>query len=224
MHDHLKCQSSTQWVPRELKNWETNGTVLTTPLMICRWRRRLLNRIAIGDESWAYHYQPESNCASVQWKYPSSPSTKKFKVTSMPSVGKVMLTLFWDSQGVLLTHFHKHDENVNSALYCDILLKLRNAICRKRPGQLRRGILLHHDNARPYTARATQERIQELQQEILEHLPYSLDLAPSDFHLFHPLKTTLAINIPLMMKRLKRRNRSGQDNSQKTYILWGLTH
>jgi histone-lysine N-methyltransferase SETMAR len=54
-----------------------------------------------------------------------------------------------------------------------------------------RGLLLHHDNARPHTARATQERIQELQWELHEHPPYSLDLAPGDFHLFGLLKNHL---------------------------------
>jgi hypothetical protein len=52
----------------------------------------MLNMIVTGDESWVHHYQPESKHASVQWKHPSSPSTKKFKVT--PSTGKVMLTVF----------------------------------------------------------------------------------------------------------------------------------
>jgi histone-lysine N-methyltransferase SETMAR len=70
-------------------------------------------------------------------------------------------------------------------------LNLRNAIRRKHPGQLARGVLLHHDNARPHTARATQERIQELQWELLEHPPYSQGLVPSDFHLFGPLKSYL---------------------------------
>jgi histone-lysine N-methyltransferase SETMAR len=79
---------------------------------------------------------------------------------------------------------------VNSATYCEILLKIRNTIRRKLSGQLARGVLLHHDNARPHTARATQERIQELQWE-LEYPPYSPDLAPSDFHLIGPLKNHL---------------------------------
>jgi hypothetical protein len=39
--------------------------------------------------------------------------SSKFKVT--PSTGKAILTLFLDSQGVLLTHIQKHGENVNSA-------------------------------------------------------------------------------------------------------------
>jgi hypothetical protein len=88
----------------------------------------MLNRIITGDESWVHHCQPESMRASLQWKHPSLPSSKKFKV--MPSGGKVMFTMFWDSQGVLLAHFQKRDENVNSASYCKVLLKLQNAIRR----------------------------------------------------------------------------------------------
>jgi histone-lysine N-methyltransferase SETMAR len=125
----------------------------------------------------------------MQWNHPISlsRSTKKFKVT--PSAGKVMLCVLWDPQGVLLIDFQKHGEKVNSTSheYYKVLFKLRFTIRRERLGQLARGVLLHHDNARPHTARATQERIQELQRELTEHPPYSPDLAPSDFHLFGPL-------------------------------------
>jgi hypothetical protein len=157
----------------------------------------------------------------MQREHSSSASTKKFKV--MPSAGKVVLTVFWDSQGILLAHFQKYGENLNSASYCEVLLKFQDAICRKHLSQLARGVLLHNDNARPLTARATHERIQELQWELLEHLPYSLDLALSDIHLSGPLKNTLVANVLLMTKRLKRRCKSGWDNSQKTSMLQVLT-
>jgi hypothetical protein len=75
----------------------------------------MLNRIVTRDESWGHHYQPESKLAPMQWKHPSSPSAKKFKVTNTPSAGKVMLTVFWNSQGVLLACFQKRGEIVNSA-------------------------------------------------------------------------------------------------------------
>jgi histone-lysine N-methyltransferase SETMAR len=94
-----------------------------------------------------------------------------------------MLTVFWCSQGLQLAHFQKIGDNSNSASYCEVLLKLRDAIRRKRAGQLARGVLFLHDNARPHTARATEERIQELQWELLEHPPYSPDLDPYDFRL-----------------------------------------
>jgi histone-lysine N-methyltransferase SETMAR len=148
----------------------------------------MLNWIVTGDESRVHHYQPESKRASMQWKYPSLPLTKKFKDT--PSTRKVMLAVFWDSEGVLLARFQKRGENMNSASRCEVLLKLWDAIRRKHPDQLARGVLLHHDNARPHTARATQETIQELHSGLLEHPPYCPDLASSDFHLSGPLKET----------------------------------
>jgi hypothetical protein len=110
---------------------------------------------------------------------------------SMPLPGKVVLTMFWASQGVLLAHFQKRIENVSSASYCEVLLKLCDAICRKCPGQLARGLLCHHDNATPHTARATQETTQELQWKLFEHPPYRLNLASSSFHLFGLLKNLL---------------------------------
>jgi histone-lysine N-methyltransferase SETMAR len=99
-----------------------------------------------------------------------------------------MHTVFWDFQELLLAHFQKHGENVKSASYCEVLLELRDAIRRNPSGQLARGILFHGDSTRAHTARATHERIQELQWALLEHPPYSPDLGPSDFHLFVPLK------------------------------------
>jgi hypothetical protein len=71
--------------------------------------------------------------------------------------------VFWDSQVLLLAHFQMRGENVTSASYCEVLLKVQDAIRRKRPDQLAEGVLFHRDNARPRTARATQEIIQGLQ-------------------------------------------------------------
>lgn len=94
--------------------------------------------------------------------------------TCEPSAGKVMLTVIWDSEGVLLTHFRISGENVNCVFYYEVMLKLQDASYRKPPWQQARGIPHHHDNVRPHTARATQERIKKLLQlELLEHPPYS---------------------------------------------------
>ena len=48
-----------------------------------------------------------------------------------------------------------------------------------------------HDNARPHTARLTLETVEQLRLEVLPHPPYSPDLAPSDYHLFRPMKKML---------------------------------
>jgi hypothetical protein len=79
----------------------------------------MLNRIVTEDDSWVQHYQLKSKRAPMQWKQPSSLLTITFKV--MPSSGKVMLTVSWDSEGILLAHFQRRGENMNSACYCEAL-------------------------------------------------------------------------------------------------------
>jgi histone-lysine N-methyltransferase SETMAR len=48
-----------------------------------------------------------------------------------------------------------------------------------------------HDNACPHTAAHTVDSLKKLNFEVLEHPPYSPHLAPSDCHLFGPLKQAL---------------------------------
>jgi len=48
-----------------------------------------------------------------------------------------------------------------------------------------------HDNARPHTACLTLETVEQLGLDVLPHPPYSPDLAPSDYHLFGPMKKML---------------------------------
>jgi hypothetical protein len=40
------------------------------------------------------------------------------------------------------------------------------------------------DNARPLTAASTRELLEHFNWELFDHLPYSPDLAPSEYHLF----------------------------------------
>ena len=150
----------------------------------------MLSWIVTGDESWVHHYKPETKRASMQWKHPTSPAHKKFKVT--PSAGKVMLTVFWVCRGVLLTEFQQRDHTVTSASYCTILTKLRAAIRRKRPGVLTKGMLLLHENARPDSVNQTTATLRSCKWEVLQHPLYSPDLGPSDFHLFGPPKQHLS--------------------------------
>ncbi|PNF35959.1 hypothetical protein B7P43_G03521 [Cryptotermes secundus] len=68
---------------------------------------------------------------------------------------------------------------------------LKPAIRTKRRGLLSKKVLLLHDSARPRMAGQTVETINHLDFEVLEHPAYSPDLAPSDYHLFGPLRNAL---------------------------------
>jgi hypothetical protein len=47
------------------------------------------------------------------------------------------------------------------------------------------------DNVRPQTAALTMATLLKLKWDVLPHPPYSPDLAPSDYHLFGPMKMVL---------------------------------
>jgi histone-lysine N-methyltransferase SETMAR len=128
----------------------------------------------------------------MAWKLLTSPVAKKFK--SQPSASKIMLTLFWgrDMEGEILVQFTPNGETVNSQNYCDVLVtKLKPEIRPKRREKLLKDVILLHEKARPHTVNQTVETINELGFELMEHPPYSTDLAPSDFHMFGPMKEAL---------------------------------
>ena len=106
-----------------------------------------------------------------------------------PSAGKVMITVFWDSRGVLLLDFLPKGETINSLRYQQKLKKLSRSIHLKGPNL--KNVILHHDNARTHTTNATTAAIAAKGWTVLPHPAYSPDLAPSDFHMFGPLKDYL---------------------------------
>ena len=80
---------------------------------------QFLFNIVTGDESWIQHFDPEEKRLSMQYRHTSSPRPKKFK--TMPSAGKILLTVFWDSQRVYMTEFLEAGNTVNSARYIETI-------------------------------------------------------------------------------------------------------
>ncbi|GFS20875.1 histone-lysine N-methyltransferase SETMAR [Elysia marginata] len=97
----------------------------------------------------------------MTWKHPSSPVIRKFKVQS---AAKVMATVFWDPKGVIILDILPEGQCSIAAHYCSTLdrLRLRDAVRRKRPALLRRGVVVQNDNAIPHSANLTQQWLQRL--------------------------------------------------------------
>jgi len=149
-----------------------------------------LKESLLGGETWVHFHQLEMKRASKEWHHSSSPKPKKFQTE--PSVGKVMLTLFWDEKGVILEQYTPRGTTVTSASFSDLLKDhLQRAIESNQRGLLSSGVLLQHDNARPHTACTTVATMTDMHFECLPHPPYSPDLAPSDFRMFGPLKEAM---------------------------------
>ena len=65
-----------------------------------------------------------------------------------------------------------------------MLVQLKVIVKEKCRGKVTKGLLFLHDTTPTHRALATQMKLAYLGFQILDHPPYSLDLAPSDYHLF----------------------------------------
>ena len=145
-----------------------------------------LSRLVTVDETWIHYYEPENKAQSRQSVGPGSPRPKKFKM--QPSAGKVMATVFWDAQGVIMLDFLAKKSTITDAYYANLLDLLRIVIREKRGGKLSKGILLQQDNARVYTCKIVMDAVERNGYKLIPHPAYSPDLAPSDYFLFPNLK------------------------------------
>ena len=102
-----------------------------------------------------------------------------------------MATVFWDSHGIILIDYLQKGKTNTGAYYASLPDELKAQIVEKRPHLQKKKILFHQDNAPSHTSVVAMAKIHELRFELLDHPPYSPDLAPSDFFLFPKLKTAL---------------------------------
>ena len=112
------------------------------------------------------------------------PAPKKFRVQK--STGKVLASIFWDQDGILLTDYLPKGQTINAEYYSSPLVQLKDILKEKRRGKVTKGVLLLH-NPPAHRALATQKKLTYLGFQCLDYPP-SPDLAPSDYHLFPGLK------------------------------------
>lgn len=152
--------------------------------------RNYMSMIITGDESWIYGYDPETKFQSSQWKTPLSPRPKKAR--QVKSNVKVMLVVFFDSQGIVHHEYAPHGQTITKEFYIQVLSRLREAVRRKRPAlHASKEWLLHHDNAPAHRSQLVQQFLAKHQIAQVQQPPYSPDLAPCDFFLFPKVKKVM---------------------------------
>ena len=182
-----------RWVPQQLSDDDQArclGWALEFLTQFHALGNNFLECIITGDESWIHFWTPETKEQSKVWKRKEEETLRKFK--TIPSAGKVMLTVFWDHHGPIYWEFSDGEKSsITQETYFDTLNHLRNAIKLKRPGLLSWKVCLLHDNAQPHTARLIQFLLEDFKWIVFPHSPYSPNLAPIDYHLFPRLKKEL---------------------------------
>ena len=140
------------------------------------------------DETWIYHYRPETKRSSAEWtaageSRPKRPKTQRW-------AGKVMTSLFWDAHGILFIDYLEKGKSINSDCYMALLDRLSVEI-KKTASHAKENVFFHQDNAPCHKSRKTMVKLNELSFELLLHPLYSPDLAPNHYWLFADLKKML---------------------------------
>jgi histone-lysine N-methyltransferase SETMAR len=190
LHKHLNMTKvSARWVPRILSADQRHVRVTCAQELLhlsATEGPNFFSRIVTGDESWVYYYDPKSAAETKEWKRPESPQPTQPRASR--SARKLMMTVFWDQQGILLLDYLPRGQKMNGQYYATLMSRLREAIKKNRRGLLSHGVLLLHDNAPVHKSKVAQVAIREAGFEELNHPPYSPDIAPSDFYLFSHFK------------------------------------
>ena len=153
--------------------------LLQNPLDDRFWRR-----IVTCDEKWIFFNNPVNKRQWVPRGQAPQPSLRKDRFGK-----KVMISVWWNFEGVLLFEMFPEGQAVNSEIYCNLLDQVYEVLKRKYPALTnRKNVLLQHDNAPCHRSRMTQDKIKDLDDiEVLLHPAYSPDIAPSDYSLFRSM-------------------------------------
>ena len=137
-----------------------------------------------------------------------------------------MLIAFFDARGIVYMKFLPQGQTVNQHVYKEILRRLLRSVREKRR-ELRQdnAWLLHQDNAPAHNAMSICQFLAERNVTVLDHPPYSPDLAPGNFFLFPKLKEVIKGVRFLDMEAIKKAvttelKRSPEESFQECMEAW----
>ena len=123
LHDSLGMHKLTvRWVPKSLSDEQMAARASVYSTLLKRFRSKeddFLSRLVTVDETWVHYYEPENKAQSRQRVGLGSLRPQKFK--TQPSAGKVMATVFWDAQGVIMLDFLAKKSTTADAYYANLL-------------------------------------------------------------------------------------------------------
>jgi len=189
LHDRLgMIKKCSKWIPKSLSQEQMRQRLEISERTLSLINEDPERLKIISDETWISLYDPESRSECMEWHHVGSPPSKRVR---QKSAKKVMATVFWDKDGIILLDFLPPQTTLNGEYYANLLCQLRVSVKQKRRGLLARSPLLLEDNARPHICKLARDAGRSAGFTYLEHPPYSPDLAPSDYFLFSHLKKHL---------------------------------
>ena len=178
-----------RWVPHLLTDEQKQSRVRLASQVIEKYDKcdpRCLEETVTGDETWIYHFQPDSKAKSKVWV--SSEGDRPVTAHRCKTSNRMLYAIFFDSKGPVLQIPVPKGSSVTGKFYREsVLTQLVDFYQKRRPRIGVRGIKLLHDKAPAHKSTTVQEYLKESWLNVLDHPPYSPDLSPCDFWMFPKL-------------------------------------
>jgi len=181
----------------------------------------IFSRIITTDETQIHQYDPKSKQESVHWTKRGEKPPLKFKVQK--SQLKIMATILWDCEGILLIDYLPKGTTMNGQYYADLITRLRSVVVEKRRGKVSRSVLLLQDNIPVHTSKVSKAALRKTGFKEIDHSPYSPDLGPCNYFLFKNLKSDLRGKIFEGEYEIKCAVEAHFASEDKEYFLGGLS-
>ena len=127
-----------------------------------------------------YFYDPLLKQQSSQWIRNAEPTPVVQKRAR--SVTKVLATVFWDKDGIFFIEYLPNNTTIEGPYYCNVLTKLTYSIRNKRRDKLSGAICFLHETVSAHRSDVVKSLISLTDMIVLDHIPYSPDLALSGYY------------------------------------------
>ena len=152
MHNQLGMKKVfTRWVPKLLTPIQRANRVDCCQELLQQSEvnpDNFFHSIVTDDESWIHYYDPLSQLEAKVWKKLAEQTPTRLQQER--SAGKIMMMIFWDKDGVLLTEYLLRGITINGPCYASIIERLRSVIVEKEHSKVSHGVMLLYANAPIY--------------------------------------------------------------------------
>jgi len=133
IHEDLDTRKlSVKWIPKCLNVDQKRQWCQSSEQLLEFFRCDLndfLSQLVTMDETWLYHYGLETKQQSMEWQHSGSPHPKKIQVHK--SAGKVLASMFWDQDGIILNDYLPKGQTINAEYYSSLLVQLKDILKEK---------------------------------------------------------------------------------------------
>jgi len=123
IHEDLNMRKlSAKWVPKCLNVDQKRQRCQSSEQILVFFRRDpndFLSRLVTMDETWLYHYDPETKQQSMEWRHSGLPRPQK-KLRVQKSAGKVLASIFCDQDGILFIDYLPKGQTINAGYYSSL--------------------------------------------------------------------------------------------------------